>query len=367
VPKIAAQEHMVSRFVPLFELTRGQIVESIHFGAIAVVDSLGRLLYSSGDPNTVTFLRSSAKPFQALPFFERGGPEHFGLTEQEEALLCASHEGSDEHVHTAESIQAKTGIREQDLQCGVHMPGDTEAYKALIAQHRLPTPNRNNCSGKHSGMLAHAKMRNLPLDTYLDINHPIQQDILTGFAEMCGVPRENVEIGTDGCSAPNFAVPLRNAALGFARLCDPRDASEQHARACRAITTAMTTHPEMISGHNEFDCCLMQAGRGKIVCKRGAEGFQAIGLMPGMLGVGAPGVGIAFKVSDGDLLFRTINIEPHNRVRPAVALEILRQIGALGEPQVLELAEFGPTLPIKNHRGIVVGQSRPAFTLEKAA
>ena len=356
----------MTNFLPLFELTRGQIVESIHFGAIAVVDSHGKLLYSYGDPQTVAFLRSSAKPFQALPFFERNGPEKYGLTEKEQALICASHEGSEDHVQTAEAIQTKAGIHESDLKCGVHMPGDATAYKALIASHKAPTPNRNNCSGKHSGMLAHAKMRHLPLDTYLDINHPIQQDILTGFAEMCGYPREKVAVGVDGCSAPNFAVPLFNAALGFARLCDPHELSEARAHACQAITAAMTSHPEMISGYNEFDCRLMQVGKGQIVCKRGAEGFQAIGMKPGVLGAGSPGIGIAFKVSDGDILFRTINVEPMNRVRPAVTLEILRQIGALSAAQLRELAGSGPTLPIKNHRGIVVGESRPAFQLVKA-
>ncbi len=358
---------MTSTFLPLFELTRGQIVESIHFGAVAVVDSHRKLLYSYGDPQTVAFLRSSAKPFQALPFFERGGPEHFGLTQKEQALICASHEGSEEHVRTAESIQAKAGIRESDLKCGVHMPSDTESYKTLIARGEAPTPNRNNCSGKHSGMLAHAKMRGLPLDTYLDRDHPVQQDILTTFAGMCEYPRDNVQLGTDGCSAPNFAVPLYNAALGFARLCDPHDLSEPRARACRAITSAMTAHPKMVSGYKEFDCRLMQVGKGQIVCKRGAEGYQAIGLMPGALGAGSPGVGITFKVSDGDLTFRTINIEPKNRVRPAATLEILRQLGALSDAQLKELSDFGPVLPVKNHRGLIVGESRPVFTLEKVS
>jgi L-asparaginase II len=367
VSENAAKEQMTTPFIPLFELTRGKIVESVHFGAIAVVDSGGTLLYSCGDPETVVFLRSSAKPFQALPFFERAGPEHFGLTQQEQALICASHEGSDEHVRTAESIQAKAGIREQHLQCGIHMPGDATAYKALIAEGLAPTPNRNNCSGKHSGMLAHAKMRNLPLDNYLDIEHPIQQDILAAFAEMCSYPKEKVEVGIDGCSAPNFAAPLYNSALAFARLSDPRDLGDKRGKACRAITSAMTAFPQMISGQNEFDCRLMQAGKGNIVCKRGAEGFQAIGLMPGILGAGSPGMGITFKVSDGDILFRTLQIEPLNRVRPAVTLEILRQIGALSAAQVEELADFGPMLPIKNHRGTVVGESRPVFKLQKAS
>ena len=358
---------MTERYQPIFELTRGHIVESIHYGAIAVVDSLGKLLYSHGDPQTAAFLRSSAKPFQALPFFERGGPKTFNLTKKEQALMCASHEGSDEHVRVVESIQTKVGLKESDLQCGIHMPGEATAYKALIARGEIPTANRNNCSGKHSGMLAHAKMRGLPLDTYLDINHPIQQDILTGFAEMCDYPKDKIEVEIDGCSAPNFAVPLYNSALAFARLCDPNaieNAGQARIRACREITEAMTGNPEMVSGYNEFDCRLMRTGKGRIVCKRGAEGFQAIGLQPGMLGVNSPGIGITIKVSDGDLLFRTLQIEPLNRVRPAVTLEILRQIGAIDETDLKDLAEFGPVLPIKNHRGIVTGESRPAFQLK---
>jgi L-asparaginase II len=349
---------------PLFELTRGRVVESVHYGSIAVVDSSGKLMASNGDPHMVAFLRSSAKPFQALPFVERGGVEHFGLMVRELALVCASHEGSDEHVQVVQSLQTKAGIREDELQCGVHRPGDPTAYQALIARGEQPTPNRNNCSGKHTAMLAHAKMLGLPLDTYLQNDHPIQQKILEDFAEMCQYPKEKVELGIDGCSAPNFAVPLYNAALGFARLCDPSGLPEARAAASRKITSAMTNHPEMISGYREFDCRLMQTGNGKIVCKRGAEGYQAIGLMPGTLGPDAPGVGVTFKVSDGDLTYRTINIEPLNRVRPAVTLEILRQLGVLNEEQKKELAEFGPVLQLKNHRGLVTGESRPVFKLE---
>jgi len=350
-------------FLPIFELTRGQVVESTHYGAIAVVDSHGRTIASYGDPKTITFLRSSAKPFQVLPFVERGGIEAFDFTAEELALACASHEGSDEHVRVAESIQAKAGVDENHLQCGVHMPGDVSAYKRLINADALPTPNRNNCSGKHSAMLAHAKMRDLPLDNYLDFDHPIQQDILASFAEMCLLPPNQVELGIDGCSAPNFAVPLFNSALAFARLIDPLDLPETRASSCRKITSAMTAHPEMISGPTEFDCRLMQVGAGKIVCKRGAEGYQAIGLFPGTISPDSPGIGIAIKIMDGDLGQRRLDLSSYTRVRPAVTLEILKQLGALNEAQLGELAEFGPVKPVQNHRGIVVGESRPVFTL----
>ena len=348
---------------PLFETTRGGVVESIHYGSIAIVDSNGKLLASKGDPYMVAFLRSSAKPFQALPFVEHGGVEHFNFTAAELSISCASHEGSDMHVQVVEEMQKKIGIDESVLQCGVHLPGDAAAFKTLIVHDQAPEVNRNNCSGKHTAMLAHAKMRELPLDNYLDIEHPIQQDILASFADMCLLPSEEIQLGTDGCSAPNFAVPLYNAALGMARFCDPHALSPARADACQKITTAMTTHPEMVSGFGEFDCELMKAGQGQIVCKRGAEGFQIVGLLPGALGHGSPGVGIAFKVSDGDASRRNMELEPSNRVRPALTFEILRQLGALSAEQEQALGRFGPELSIQNHRGIVTGKTYPLFEL----
>jgi L-asparaginase II len=348
---------------PLFEVTRGRIVESIHYGSIAVVDSNGKLISAYGDPQAVAFLRSSAKPFQALPFVERGGVEHFGFTQRELSLGCASHNGSALHVQTVQAMQQKVGIAESHLQCGTHLPDDVDEFKSMIVNGRKPTPNYNNCSGKHTAMLAHAKMRGLPLENYLDISHPIQQDILATFAEMCLFPVSDVELGIDGCSAPNFAVPLFNAALGMARLCDPRELASTRAEACRKITSAMSAYPEMISGYGEFDEQLMRAGEGKIVCKRGAEGYQIVGVMPGVIQPASPGVGIAFKVSDGDASHKSDTLESSNRVRPAVALEILRQLGAISSKQEQALAGFGPVKSIQNHRGIVTGQSRPVFEL----
>jgi L-asparaginase II len=349
--------------LPLLELTRGHIVESVHYGSVAVVDADGILLASYGDPQAVAFLRSSAKPFQALPFVERGGVEHYGYTLKELALSCSSHDSAQYHLDTVKAMQAKIGIQESQLQCGAHQPNDVEIFKSLIVRGAEPTANNNNCSGKHTSMLAHAKMRGLPLENYLDINHPIQQDILSTFAEMCKFEREKIELGVDGCSAPNFALPLYNAALGFARLCDPRELSEARASACRKITSAMMTHPEMISRFGEFDCELMTVGAGRILTKRGAEGFQAIGLLPGALASHPRGVGIAFKVSDGDASRMSDTLEWSSRARPAVMLEILKQLGALNESQLQTLSAFGPNRTLKNHRGLVTGESHPVFKL----
>jgi L-asparaginase II len=346
---------------PVLELTRGRVVESTHFGSIVVVDSTGKILNSHGDSHTVAFLRSSAKPFQAIPFVERGGVEHFNFTQKELAISCASHETAQIHLDTVKGMQEKIGVQENHLQCGAHLPGDADMFRMVIQKNIKPTPNFNNCSGKHTAMLAHAKMRGLPLENYLDPAHPIQQDILATFSEMCGIEKEKIELGIDGCSAPNFAIPLVNASLGMARLCDPRGLSESRTTACQKITAAMTTHPEMVSNYGEFDCELMTAAAGKIVTKRGAEGFQIIGLMPGVYGEN--GVGIAFKVTDGDASRMNENLESSTRVRPAVALEILRQLKALNETQLKSLAKFGPTKQLKNHRGLVTGESYPVFEL----
>jgi L-asparaginase II len=352
-------------YQPVFELTRGQIVESVHFGAAAVVDSTGRLLAWLGDPNLVTFMRSSAKPLQALSFIEHGGDQTFHLTSKEIAILCASHEGTDEHVEVVKGIQAKVGVTESDLLCGAHLLSHLPTVEAMRARGEVPTPNRNNCSGKHTGMLAYARMRGLPIADYINPEHPVQKAILGALSEMCGMDPQQVQIGTDGCSVPNFAIPLRNAALGFARLSDPRDLSQDRAAACRRITSAMMANPVMVRGAGRFDTRLMEVCTKRLVAKSGAEGYMALGIMAGVLGAESPGLGIVFKVSDGDLSVRDATGNFRNRVRPAMALEILKQLGILSEKELEALSEFGPVRPVTNVRKLVVGEARPVFTLER--
>lgn len=337
------------------EVTRGPIVESVHFGAAAVVDVDGKLVASIGDPYTVTFLRSSAKPFQALKFVEMEGPQHFGLTDEEVAIMCASHSGTDRHFEVVSSIQQKVGIKESDLMCGVHYPLDEQTANTMRVRGEVPTSNRHNCSGKHTGMLAQATMRQLPFADYLDSQHPVQQANLQVFCEMCSLTPKDVLLGLDGCSAPVFAVPLFNAALGYARMADPRDLAPARAKACRAITRSMTSYPFMVGGPNRFDTAIMEVGNGLIFVKGGAEGYQGVGLLPGALGPGSEGLGIALKVSDGDLTARACS---------TVAIEILRQLGVLSAAQLEALKPYGRR-PVYNWRKLEVGELRACFTLKR--
>lgn len=346
----------MSVYAPLIEVTRGPIVESLHFGAVAVVDSRGKLIASYGDADLQTFLRSSAKPFQALPFIEMGGDQAYGLTPPEVALICASHSGTDEHVAAVKGIQEKVGVGEADLLCGTHWPYHDPTTRALWSRNEKPTPNRHNCSGKHTGMLAHALLRSLPKEDYIHTGHPVQRSILTAFAGMVGLPEEQVVVGIDGCSAPNFAVPLRNAALGYARLCDPEGLPTRRADACRRIFQAMTSNPQMVGGPGRFDTLIMERTAGRMVVKAGAEGYQAIGLPAGALGPGTPGIGIAFKIADGD---------GAGRARPCAALEVLRQLEVISAAELDSLADFGAR-PLYNFRRLQVGEMRSCFQLDRS-
>lgn len=356
-----------SSFQPVLEVWRGPIVESIHQGAIAVVSPSGTIKYSLGDPGLVMYLRSSAKPFQVLPFVELGGVEKFGLTEQELAILCASHDGTDDHVAVLQNIQQKIGITETDLQCGIHLPYSKPTQKAMILRNEEPTQNRHNCSGKHTGMLGLAKILGASKDTYLEPSSPVQQRILKTFSEMVDVEVKDIILGTDGCSAPVFAVPLKNAALGFARLADPHLIPESRVVACQKITRAMMHYPVMVSGLGDFDATFMESANGSMFCKSGAEGYLGIGVLPGTIEKDSPGLGIAFKIAEGDISGK-FRLPPGNteegRSRPIIALETLRQVGLKNDAFFHKMKGFDAR-PQYNWRKLEVGIYKPVFTLQK--
>lgn len=348
-------------FLPLLEYTRGSLIEAQHVGAIAVADAQGRLVAAYGDPQAVTFLRSSAKPFQAIPLVESGAAAAFGLTPREIAVVCASHLAEGIHLEAVRSIQTKSGLSESDLMCGAHPldPRETpDTFAQLFNAGQTPTPNYNNCSGKHTGMLVTAKHHGWPLTDYIDRQHPVQQAILRTFAEMCGVSLEAVHLGVDGCSVPTFAVPLVNTATAFARLADPSGLAAPRGAAVRTIAAAMSAHPEMVRGTGGFDTEVMRLRPGQVLAKGGAEGFQGIAIAPGVLGPGTPALGVALKLADG-------------AARPgAVALgavEALRQLGVLTEAdrRALAGAGFGLPQPRRNWRGVPVGEVRACFRLTR--
>ena len=339
-------------YVPALEVVRGDTVESIHHAAVAIVDVSGRLIASLGNPQVVTYMRSTAKPLQSLPLLESGAPAQFNLSEKEIALVCASHTGTDMHVRVAQGILKKIGLSESDLKCGTHPPFDRAKADELVRSGQEPTPIRHNCSGKHAGMLAYARHMNYPVGSYLEMSSPVQKEIISAVTEMTGV---TPSMGVDGCSAPNFALPLQAAAWAYAKLANPASLPPERAAACGTAVQAMINHPELVAGEGRFDTHVMRAGRGQLVSKGGAEGFQGIGIFPGVLGPDALAYGVAIKIADGAYVHRSVSI---------IALSVLHQIGIRIEQkdQDQELEPF-QTYRVHNCRSLQVGEVRANFHL----
>jgi L-asparaginase II len=332
--------------VPLAVATRGDAVDAIHYGSVAVVDRDGNLLYAAGDPQFLTMTRSALKPFQAMPFIAGGGVARFGYTPAHVALLCASHSGEPRHVDAVAQMLAVAGNTAADLQCGTHAPGFYDV-RGEVPPPPPYSPLAHNCSGKHSGMLAYCVQCGLPKDSYLAFDHPLQKSIRHAVAHFTATPESDLVAGIDGCSAPNYAVPLARLALGFARLASDRS-DEDYGGAPATLADAMTAHPEMVSGEGRNDLALMRAGRGDWVAKIGAEGVQAIGIR-------SKGLGIAVKVVDGG----------KRGLHPAT-VSTLDQLGLLDASQRAELAEWREPL-VRNYRGTVTGKVRPVVVLDKGA
>ena len=341
---------------PLVEVWRGSIVESLHRGHLVAVDGRGQTVAELGAPYTVTFIRSSAKPFQAIPLITSGAADRFGFTDQEIAVACGSHSGEPIHVETVQSMLKKIGLGEDALKCGVHEPFSVEVARELARKQQSPSVLQNNCSGKHAGMLAVAKHVDAPIETYDEPSHPVQQLILQTVSKFSDIPADQLVIGTDGCAAPVFGMAVHAMALMYARLVKPSADFEPAVKdAGRRIVNAMIQFPEMVGGPKDrLDTEMIRAGHGRLISKIGAEGVYTVGVLP--CADWPNGLGLALKVEDGD----------DRRARPPAVIEALRQLGVLNESEITALATHAPT-PITNRRGDRVGEARAAFSLNVAS
>ena len=240
-----------------------------------MVDSEGGLLAAAGDPYYVAYLRSAAKPFQALPTVAAGALDHFGLDDEALALMCASHHGTEAHVAIDQRILDAIGLDKSALRCGVHWPIDEAATRRLAQAGLEPDARHNNCSGKHAGMLTLARLWGCENDDYTLPDHPVQQAILERLAALTSLPPASIHYAPDGCTVPAFALPLARAALAFARLIDPNAPAD-----CQRVVAAMQAYPHVVSNYGALDDTLMRAAgsSGAIVSKGGAEGYQGIGI-----------------------------------------------------------------------------------------
>ena len=315
---------------PLAAVRRGAVVESVHRGRLVFCDPEGNVLEAVGDPDAYVYARSSAKPFQALPLVLSGAADAFGLTDEELAVACSSHNAEGPHLAAVCSLLQKAGLTEDDLQNGAHAPMYGPAAGELTRRGEEPRPIHGNCSGKQAGMLAVCAHEGLDTTGYRKPHHPLQRCILELVGEVCGLREDEALVAGDDCGVPAFAVPLKGLATGFARLATGEGLGNELAGAAGRLRRAMRAHPFLVAGTGRLDTEVM--GAADVVCKSGAEAVFAAGSPAGW--------GLAVKISDGG----------GRAVRPA-ALAALRARG-------VKTARDG-TEPKRDLHGEVVGEIGP--------
>jgi len=321
------------------EVIRNERVESRHRGDISVVTPDGSLSASLGDVQIRTYIRSSAKPFQIMPLLISGAVEHFKFTDKELAVIMASHNSEPFHLDAVKNILKKIGLTLEHLKCGSHPPLHKSTAEELFIQKETLTALHNNCSGKHSGMLALAIYKNWPLETYLNPEHPLQVEIKETISLFSGVPTDEIHVGVDGCSAPVFFLPVKNMAMMYAKL------AQGNIEPCERVFNLMSRNPEMIAGSDRFDTDLMKALAGRAVSKVGAEGIRCLGIR------GSAPIGIALKMEDGS-----------GRASAAVMLEVLAQLDLISQAELDKLSKYRKPV-FKNHAGIETGFINVKFRL----
>ena len=330
----------MTRPVPMTEIWRGSLLESVHLGHAVICDDTGRIVRAWGDPEAVIYPRSSCKMVQALPLLTSGAAEKYGLDSEHLALSCASHNGAAIHTDRVRAWLDRLGRRDDDFRCGPQMPSDQDAMYGLIRAYESPCQMHNNCSGKHSGFLTlNAHMGAGP--DYEKIDHPVQQACLSAFEETTGLTSPTYAL--DGCSAPNFATTLHGLARSMAYFASAGDRSDRQSTAAASLTSAMIKHPELVAGEGRACTELMRAMNGRAAIKTGAEAvFVAI--------VPEKRMGVALKIADGT-----------TRASECAIAAILVGLGVLDADHPATRKFMNA--PILNRRGFTTGAIKPAAEL----
>jgi L-asparaginase II len=328
----------------LVEVTRGGRVESRHAGGFVVIDADGGIVLAAGEIDRPVFPRSAIKGLQALPLIESGAADRFTLTQAEIALACSSHNGEPEHVAASASMLAKCGRDAAALECGPHWPTREPALRKLVAAGGEPTALHNNCSGKHAGFVCVACARGDDPAGYLSKDHPTMREVIAAVSDMTGENLEAQDPGTDGCSIPTHAVPLRALALAFARFGTGHGVGPERAKAAERIRRAVAAEPFFVAGSGRFDTRAMQALGARAFTKTGAEGVFCAAL-PEL------GLGVALKCDDGA-----------SRAAEVMMAALLAHLLPLTDMEAAALAPLRRP-ELRNWNGIHVGDMRPAGAL----
>ena len=326
--------------VPLAEIWRGEFLESIHLGHAVICDGSGHIVQAWGDPDQVVLPRSSSKMVQAIPLITSGAADAAGLSTEQLALSCASHQGAAIHTDRVTAWLNDLGLGERDLRCGPQMPSDEPAKTALIKADASPCQIHNNCSGKHAGFLTLSKHLDAGPE-YIDPSHAVQKACLDAYEELTQMTSPG--FGIDGCSAPNYATTMHGMARAMGFFASAHTRSDSVSTAAARLTEAMALHPELVAGETRACTELMHAMGGKVAIKTGAEAFF-VGIVP------EKQMGIAIKIADGS-----------TRGAECAIAAILVRLGVLDANHRATLKRMNA--PITNWRGTLTGYLKPAAGL----
>ncbi|HIL85461.1 MAG TPA: asparaginase [Pseudomonadales bacterium] len=330
----------------LVEVTRGEMVESRHRGAVALAHSNGQTISGIGDVTRLIYPRSALKPLQALHLIESGAAAAYQLGEREIALACASHNGEEPHVAAVVQWLKRLGLDESALECGAHPPRRSFDREALLSQGKKPGPAHNNCSGKHCGFLTAALHGEHPPQAYIAREHPVQQAVMTLIGELAGISLQEAPHGIDGCGIPVAGIPLDHLAMAFARFATGDGLSGGRASAARQVYDAMVNEPFMVAGTKRWCTNAIEAGRGAFIVKTGAEGVYCAAIPEA-------GIGVALKIDDG--------AHRASECAMGAVLSKIPGLRALFADSPAELIR----VPVKNVAGKTVGEIAPGSVLQE--
>jgi len=331
----------------LIKIYRGNIVENIYRGDIAIIGGKGKLAFLTGDSEKITYWRSSAKPIQALAVIYSGAAEKYGLTEKEIAIMTSSHSGEEEHIKLIYSILDKIGLNEGNLLCGAYPVFHKSSTESLI-QNKIPTKSiYNPCSGKHVAQLILCQYYGWRISDYYRLEHPVQQMILNSVAEMTEYPKEKIHLGIDACGVPVFGLPIKNMSYAYKSMINWKILDSKYQQAAKKIVVSMIKYPEIVGGTGRFDTDLMRVSEGKLLAKSGADGVFCIGVH------NDDGMGITIKMESGNMKFL-----------PLVVVQVLYQLKILSKEKLNQLKQYCPSW-VKNYRNEKVGKFISDFKLKE--
>ncbi len=329
----------------LVEVTRGSWVESWHDGAIAIVDSNGKIVRQIGDIDRPVFPRSAIKGLQALPLIESGAADAYFLSQEALSIACASHNGEEIHAKVSGAMLKACGLESDALECGAQAPKYEVDQAQLHRANQEPTSLHNNCSGKHAGFLCFSQKVGFDHQGYIKLDHPVQREIRAVLEDLTEV--KNLEdgaihaCGTDGCSIPTYALPLKNWAHAFAKFATGKGMQTERANASERLRNAVAEAPYMVAGHDRYCTGVMKIFGERAFVKVGAEGVFCAAL-PEL------GFGVALKCWDGSF-----------RAAEMMMTGVLQALLPMKETEQAALADYS-LVQMKNWNGIHVGDIRLA-------